>query len=335
VIPCSFCGKTNQDDARFCIDCGKSLTPSEAQIKSPVAVQVAAASLDAKRMSASGPPGVSSRAPGANTPARPGVCAQCGGRIDASLPFCAYCGTRTGAPIPPGTPQPSSALAAAAGATTVRGSGPRFSLLDARGTVKQTYVMSGNEAVVGRGEGDIQFADDVYLSPVHAQFTRRDGALFVRDLGSRNGTWLFVDGRHRLSDGDVVLVGSQLLRFRRLGYPGPHPPEADRTRRLGSLIPSADIAVLAQLRADGSVRDTFHLSPGRNVLIGREKGDWLFPYDQTMSSTHAEVRSEDSDFVVGDAGSRNGIAVAVRGERTVGIGQRVMVGDRVLRVESL
>ena len=234
--------------------------------------------------------------------------------------------TAGGAPVarPSGT-----AVASAA----VREAGARLALLDDQGKVKETFVLSRGEAIVGRSDGDIQFSDDVYLSPVHAQFSIRDGAVWVRDLGSRNGTWVFIDGPHRLADGDVVLVGSQLLRFRRLGYPGPHPPEADKTRRLGSLTPTADIAVLAQLRADGSVRDTFHLSPGRNILIGRERGDWLFPYDQTMSGVHAEVRSEDSDFAVADAGSRNGVAVAVRGERTVRPGQRVLLGDRVLRVE--
>ena len=173
------------------------------------------------------------------------------------------------------------------------------------------------------------------MSPVHAQLSLRDGQLFVRDLGSRNGTWLFTDGPYKLQDGDTVLVGSQLLRFRRLGYPGPQPAEADATRRLGSATPSADIAVMQQLRADGSARDSCHLSPSRNVVIGREQGDWLFPYDKTMSGKHAEIRSEDLEFIVLDNGSRNGIAIAVRGERQVKKGQRILMGDQTLRVESL
>ena len=130
--------------------------------------------------------------------------------------------------------------------------------------------------MVGRGDADIRF-DDVYLSPLHARFELRDGELWVRDLGSRNGTWMFIEAPTRLTDGDVILVGSQLLRFRRLGYPGPHPPDADATRRMGSLVPSADVAVLEQLRADGSVRDTFHLSPARTVLLGPRIGRLGFP----------------------------------------------------------
>jgi pSer/pThr/pTyr-binding forkhead associated (FHA) protein len=268
-------------------------------------------------------------APSVNTSAgRSLPCPHCGALVDPSLPFCAHCGGRAGAVAPR-----ASGTAVLAGLT--RETGPKLALLTPTGEVERTFVLANGEGTVGRSDGDIRLPEDVYLSPVHAQFSLRDGHLWVRDLGSRNGTWVFIDAPHRLTDGDVVLIGSQLLRFRRLGYPGPHPPEADKTRRLGSATPTADIAVMAQLRADGSVRDTFHLSPGRSISVGRDRGDWVFPYDQTMSGLHAEVRSEDSDFIVADAGSRNGIAVAVRGERALKLGHRVLLGDRILRVEQL
>jgi pSer/pThr/pTyr-binding forkhead associated (FHA) protein len=170
---------------------------------------------------------------------------------------------------------------------------------------------------------------------VHAHFVVRGGQLWLRDMGSRNGSWVFLDQPCRLSDGDLLVVGSQILRFRRLGHPGPRPPEADATRRMGSVVPRADVAALEQLRADGSVRDVLHLSPGRDVTIGRETGDWVFPYDQTMSSRHAAIRSEDTEFVVHDIGSRNGVAMAVRGEKALRRGQRVMIGEQMLRVESV
>jgi len=155
----------------------------------------------------------------------------------------------------------------------------------------------------------------------------------VRDLGSRNGTWVFLEEPYRLMDGDLLLVGSQVLRFRRLGYPGPHAPEADATKRMGSLIPSADIASLTQLRSDGSARDVIHLSPGRDVLIGRERGEWLFPYDPSMSGQHAVIRSEDADFVVVDAGSRNGVALAARGAMPLKHQSKILVGDKLMRLE--
>ena len=68
--------------------------------------------------------------------------------------------------------------------------------------------------------------------------------------------------------------------------------------------------------------------------MGRETGDWTFPYDQTMTGWQAELRSEGSDFCVHDAGSRNGVAMAVRGERALKKRQRLPLGDQILRVES-
>jgi len=162
----------------------------------------------------------------------------------------------------------------------------------------------------------------------------KEGKTMIRDLGSRNGSWVFISGPHKLVDSDLIMIGSQLLRFRRLGYPGPHPPEADATRRMGSLIPSADIACLSQLRADGSVRDVFHLSPGRDVALGRDRGDWVFPYDPSMSGGHAAVKSEDADFILADAGSRNGVAIAVRGDHQLTKGSKILVGDKLLLVET-
>ena len=70
-------------------------------------------------------------------------------------------------------------------------------------------------------------------------------------------------------------------------------------------------------------------------MLGRDSGDWTFPYDKTMSGKHAEIRSEDSEFYIHDAGSRNGIAIAIRGERVIKKGQRMMLGDQILRVESV
>ena len=40
-------------------------------------------------------------------------------------------------------------------------------------------------------------------------------------------------------------------------------------------------------------------------------------------------------FIIRDVGSRNGVAIAVRGERRIEPGQRVLAGDVMLRVESV
>jgi pSer/pThr/pTyr-binding forkhead associated (FHA) protein len=238
--------------------------------------------------------------------------------------FCATCGAPL---VEPGAPRrvPSGATRGRTAITLV--------LLDDVGATVQRFERKAPDTTIGRQDGDIRFPDDVFLSPLHAKISWEQEALVVRDLGSRNGTWVFLEAPHRLADGDLLLIGSQVIRFRRLGYPGPHPPDADSTKRMGSLSPSADIASLTQLRSDGSVRDVIQLSPGRDVAIGREQGDWIFPYDPSMSARHALVRSEDADFVVLDANSRNGIALAARGDITLTNNSRILVGDKLLRIE--
>jgi len=295
------------------------------------------------------------RPPVARDPGEPIACPFCGGRASGLRPFCPHCGRRLTAPgSGPNCPrcaspvEPGIKFCATCGAALVdlaavrRGPAPGPSragatiallLLDDLGNAVQRFERKTPDTTIGREDGDIRFPDDAFLSPLHAKLSWEQDTLVVRDLGSRNGTWVFLEGAHRLLDGDLLLIGSQVIRFRRLGYPGPHPPDADATRRMGSLIPSADIATLTQLRSDGSVRDVIQLSPGRDVTIGREQGDWVFPYDPSMSARHALVRSEDADFVVVDANSRNGIALAARGEMALRDQSRILVGDKLLRIE--
>jgi len=253
------------------------------------------------------------------------TCANCFAPLTPDNRFCAACGTPVEA-----APTESKTRAFSASQLSIP---ITLVVIDEAGTVLGRYPLLREETTLGRGEADVAFPDDQFLSPLHAQLSFREGRLYLRDLGSRNSTWSFIEEPYRLVDGDLLLIGSQIFRFRRLGYPGPHPPERDATRRMGSLVPSADIARLTQLRGDGSDRDVCHLSPGRHINIGRERGDWLFPYDPSMSGTHAQVRSEDADFVIVDCGSRNGVAVAVRGEVQLRKGSRLLVGDKLIRVE--
>jgi pSer/pThr/pTyr-binding forkhead associated (FHA) protein len=243
--------------------------------------------------------------------------------VAAGTKFCATCG----AALDAGLSRPSSRPAPRTEFLV------RLVLLDETGRELQSLESTRQDTTIGRNEGDIRFPDDPFLSPLHSKLSWEETGLVVRDLGSRNGTWVFLEEPHRLADGDLLLIGSQLIKFRRLGYPGPHTPEVDATKRMGSMTPAADIASLTQLRADGSSRDVIQLSPGRDLHIGRERGDWIFPYDPSMSGQHALIRSEDADFVALDAGSRNGVAVAARGAIPLKTGSRLLVGDKLLRVE--
>jgi len=345
-VICAYCGRDNEAGAQFCMDCGKSLDKSGG----------------AKAAAAVAPPARASAVPGTREVATPATaplkgeaaCPFCNAKVSAALPFCPHCGRRLTAPgSGPACGRCASPVAAGTRFCAVcgaplaqflpfRASAPPTTrtnlaitlvLLDEVGNVVQRFDRKTLDTTIGRQDGDIRFPDDPFMSPLHAKLSWEQDHLVVRDLGSRNGTWVFVEAPHRLADGDLLLIGAQVIRFRRLGYPGPHAPDADATRRMGSLTRSADIASLTQLRSDGSVRDVVQLSPGRDIRVGRERGEWVFPYDPSMSAEHALVRSEDADFVVVDAGSRNGIALAARGDISLQHNSRILVGDKLLRIE--
>ncbi len=65
---------------------------------------------------------------------------------------------------------------------------------------------------IGREGNDVNFPDDPFISGHHAQVTYAEGRLNLTDLGSKNGTFLRVNGESVLEHGDYVFMGQQLLR---------------------------------------------------------------------------------------------------------------------------
>ena len=73
----------------------------------------------------------------------------------------------------------------------------------------------GDELTIGRASGcQIALEDDKAVSQLHARVFRRDGRLFVEDLGSTNHTYLNakkVSGAIALHKGDRLQVGRTVL----------------------------------------------------------------------------------------------------------------------------
>jgi pSer/pThr/pTyr-binding forkhead associated (FHA) protein len=367
VARCANCGRTSDLDSlhNFCAHCGWRMRPagSTTELSPPVNKRglifdrPISSGNESRRVSLS-PSGVRAL--------RTSPCPSCTRAIDRSLHFCPHCGLKTGfnevkpifcgscgtrmsdddafcaacgEPLQGGLDSPDLTVSTQPRGITpmvVSGSGvrgPRLSLLAEDGDVVSEIPLERGEIVVGRSTGDVQFDDDDAVSPEHAVLTWKDNALHVRDLGSSNGSWLYILAPQALTDGDVLLIGSQVIRFRKLS--SGFLLDDTELRQAGSRTPQRDDAMLEQLRADGSVRDVLYLSPGRTILIGRDHGDWAFPYDPTMSARHAEIRSvpQRDEYVVRDLGSRNGIGVLVRGERAVRGGERLLFGRKMLRAD--
>ena len=78
----------------------------------------------------------------------------------------------------------------------------------------------GEEVTLGRAAGCQVKIDDTYASQLHARVFRREGQVFVEDLGSTNGTYLNrkgtknkekVSGPLALRLGDRLMIGQTVL----------------------------------------------------------------------------------------------------------------------------
>lgn len=105
----------------------------------------------------------------------------------------------------------------------------------------RTIELEGDRLTIGKApSNDVPVADDDRASRLHAVLERFEAGWCVRDLGSRNGT--FVNGRriwdtHTLRPGDEMLVGETTLLFRWPGHDAAtgttetSPPHPELTRR--------------------------------------------------------------------------------------------------------
>jgi len=78
--------------------------------------------------------------------------------------------------------------------------GPAFPLFD-------------ETANIGRERGNILFPEDGYVSGAHCQLVSRDGGVYLRDLGSSNGTFLRIRESRAVPSGSLMLMGQQLFRI--------------------------------------------------------------------------------------------------------------------------
>jgi len=91
-------------------------------------------------------------------------------------------------------------------------------LLKDDGTLGQQWEIGDKMITVGRGDAADLKIDDEGLSRRHFIIYREGEECWIRDLSSRNGTW--VDGNRalttRLQHNDRILAGSTQFRFSNL-----------------------------------------------------------------------------------------------------------------------
>jgi pSer/pThr/pTyr-binding forkhead associated (FHA) protein len=304
-MTCGQCGTVNPAEARFCLNCGARFATAESP-RVPIAEGPRVAEAPA-----------SSRA---NLQAavermvadRPGVDRPFPKPVFAELPM---------------RPEPVPALPP----------GPRgeFRLIFVHhdGTDGTSYLLRGDQIDIGRTEGDLLF-EDPYLSPRHARIVSGPGGQLLTVLESRNGIFIRLRAGADLKDGDVVLVGRQVLQFELV-------PEHERSLRPAvhhNIMHFGTHGVpawgrLLQLGPTGVSHDVFHL--GRDqVAIGREQADIVFSDDQFMSRRHATVSLRAGVGHLEDLGSSNGTFLRLRDDHLLVHGDVLRMGNVLLRFEN-
>ena len=300
-VTCARCGRENDPSFSFCLDCGQPLKP------------VAPAT-------------------GGGAEA---FCTACGTRLQPGFKFCGHCGTPVGAaPAAPAAPRPASSPAAPAARTAMHvpaaaPRAPHLTTVRHDGLPGAVFPLEQEETTCGRLEGAVRLADDPTVSPRHARFTRQGGAIQVQDLGSVNGTYLRLKGSHRLSVGEEIRLGRQLLRLE----PLPRPDRADERGVRSWGAPDGGCTLrLAQLLEGGGLGEIYPLRPGENA-VGREAGDVTFPGDRYVSARHARLDVTGAGVTLTDLGSSNGTFVKVHGATDLSPGDQLLVGTQLLRVD--
>jgi pSer/pThr/pTyr-binding forkhead associated (FHA) protein len=275
---------------------------------------------------------VSKVAPAAAAPAGELACPTCGKPVQPGFAFCGSCGTRIGkAPSAAGAPLgvQKTMYGAGLGAAPAPAAAPRGRLVLIRpdGSEGGTHPLHDGETLIGRGQGAL-FEADAYLSPRHAEFRAGPDGLTVRDLRSLNGIFLRLSGEEALESGDIFRLGQELLRFEVISAPQ---PLEDGTEIMGTPNPGfwGRLSVIVGRDVDGSAFPLF----GDAIVLGRERGDILFPEDGYVSGTHARISLNEGQVILSDLGSSNGTFLRLRHERAVPNGSFVLMGQQLFRVE--
>ncbi len=253
------------------------------------------------------------------------TCPSCGHLVETGHRFCGSCGQALREST---TSRPAESVYSEAPEV----GRARLRLIRGDATDGMVFELNGTSHYAGRTEGPLLFPEDPTVSPIHASFYYADGRLFVRDEGSRNGTYIRVKEPVPVADGEVFLVGEQVLRYS-VYSPIPVRVGDDGAVFCGTPVTPWTFRV-EQLHNGGQIGQAQCVRTSL-LTIGRDDCDMNFPHDRFISHFHARIEVGEHETVLKDLNSRNGTYFRIKSEVPLSNGDYVFIGRQLLRVEFL
>ncbi len=198
----------------------------------------------------------------------------------------------------------------------------RLGMVGPEGDISATYAV-GTRTIIGRTNGDV-LVQDPSVSPWHAQIRATAEGLELVDMNSLNGTYVQLTAETALRDGDIIVIGQRVLRFRNRWD--------DNDSACGTLPFGAGDTLpaerLEEVRQGGYVLRVHPLSA--RVTIG-SAGDIAWSEDE-LHDVEAQVETRDGHWLIRDEGSSSGVFVRCTGAITLIDGDCFQVGHTRFQV---
>jgi NADPH-dependent 2,4-dienoyl-CoA reductase/sulfur reductase-like enzyme/pSer/pThr/pTyr-binding forkhead associated (FHA) protein len=182
----------------------------------------------------------------------------------------------------------------------------------------KAFPLDARLVVIGRDPSSQIVLNHPDVDLVHAHVQRFGTGHYLRDLGSRTGTWLNGEALvvpHKLEGGDTVVIGNTTFVYRGSRSVPAQPKAARQT----SFAAAARLVV----RSGHSIGVSFTLATNP-TLIGSNPSCGVFLQDPTVAEQHAELRNGGSGWEIRDFGGPGGTWI---GGRPLAPGQSVKLGE--------
>lgn len=178
--------------------------------------------------------------------------------------------------------------------------------------------LSAASMVIGRDPSADIHLDNLALSRRHAQLEQRGADVWIRDLGSQNGTYVNgqrVDGELALQNGDSVELGRYTISIA-------GPERAEQTSPVVTI--------------NGPTGEQRFAMVGDEIIIGRSPSCDIPIRHKSISRQHLRITMEGALFVAEDLGSQNGTRLRgqlINGPTPFEPGEALQLSDFVVDVE--